>query len=267
MHRVQYDVPVLKLDDLCPPDAPPSQTAAASIFIALTSLTEILGRYLEHIYAVSDTLYSPELSGTDLERLLSEWEDSLTDDIRRLVLRGNNLDAPGAANFRLAYLAVKLLLRRIQLDLEKSTMHTEDDTIAPSSIPAQRAAEEIVHLVQELNESHLRGFWMPVHAFSLTSATTFLLRIGLRMKNSTRNAPLRIARDMIITLQEHRENCDWDLADHCLNNCSDLVDKIGSLQPEADFSSEILPEFQDNLDIDPSILEELFTGIPGLPEV
>lgn len=266
VHRAQYDVPLLKEDDICAPGAPPSQNAAASIFIALTTLTEVLGRYLEHIYAVSDTLYSSELSGADLERLLNEWEDSLTDDIRRLVLRGNNLNAPGAANFRLAYLSVKLLLRRIQLDLEKSMMHIEDDAAALSFIHAQRAAEEIVHLVRELNESHLRGFWMPAHAFSLTSATTLLLRIGIRMRNSSRNTPLRMARDMISTLQSHREKYNWDLADHCLNNCRDLVARIGSLEPETDLSTQIFPEFQENLDIDPSILEELFTEIPGLSE-
>lgn len=267
VHRAQYDVPPLKPDDLCSPDAPDSRKAAASIFIALTTLTEVLGRYLEHVYAVSDALYSSEMSAAELERLLSDWEDSVPGEIRRLILRGNNLDAPGAANFRLAYLAVKLLLRRIQLDLEKSVMHTEDDTVAPSSIHAQRTAEEIVHLVQELNESHLRGFWMPMHAFSLTSATTLLLRLGLRMKRSSHNAPLQMARDMIIALQSHRESCGWDLADHCLNNCSDLVTKIGSLESEDDFSSQIFPEFQTNLDIDQSILEELFTGIPGLTEV
>ena len=266
MNRAQYDVPLLTQDDLCARGTSPSQHAAASIFIALTTLTEVLGRYLEHIYAVSDTSQSPGLSGADLERLLSEWEDSLTDDIRRLVLRGNNLDAPGAANFRLAYLAVKLLLRRIQLDLEKSMMRTEDDTAAPSFIRAQRAAEEVVHLVQELNESHLCGFWMPVQAFSLTSATTLLLRIGIRTKNSSHNAPLRMAREMITALQSHRQNYNWDLADHCLDNCSDLVARIESLEPETDFSTQIFPEFQGNLDIDPSILEDLFTGIPGLSE-
>ncbi|XHG07882.1 hypothetical protein AWENTII_011012 [Aspergillus wentii] len=266
IHRKQYDVPLPTLDDICPPDAPPSQIAASSIFIALTSITEVLSRYLEHIYTVSNP--SPNLSALDLEQWLNNWEESLPDDIRRLALWGSNLNAPGAANFRLSYLAVKLLLRRIQLDLEKSLIHTEDDTLAASYTHAQRAAEEIVHLIQELNESDLHGFWIPVNAFTLTSATTFLLRIGLRVKNTTtRNAPLRIANDMITTLRAHRDNYGWDLADHCLVNCADLLERIGAVESGGDVSAQLFPDVQENLDIDPSILDELFMGMTGLEEV
>ena len=268
VHRAQYDVPFPSVDDLCPPgSATPYHRAAASVFVALTTLTDVLARYLEHVYSVSKSF--PQPGGTtevDLEHILSEWEESLSDDVRRIVLRGTCLNIPGAANFRLAYLAVKLLLRRIQLDLNKGSMEVEDETASPFYMHAQRAAEEMVHLVQELDEAQLRGFWIPVHAFSLTSATMFLLRSGLRIRHQSRNTPLKIARDMINTLKAHRQNYDWDLADNCLGYCSELVEKIEMIDDDSDMAVPEFPDFSGNLDMDSSVLEELFFGISGFSE-
>ncbi|KAB8078881.1 hypothetical protein BDV29DRAFT_187562 [Aspergillus leporis] len=269
IHRAQYHVPFPTLDDLCSPGASNLQIAASSVLIALTTLTEVLGRYLEHVYEVSRcTAYPPETSAVDLERLLTEWEQSLSDDIRRVVLRGTHLSAPGAANFRLAYLAVKLLLRRIQLDLDTASMQLNGDIVSPFYTQAQRAAEEIVHLVEELDESYFCGFWIPVHAFSLTSATTFLLRSGLLRRNLNGNAPLKLAKDMISTLRSHRDNFNWDLADNCLANCSDLVEKIDSAETEGDSLMSAVPDFQEHLDtMNPSILDELLIGFPALADM
>lgn len=276
INRAQHDVPFPKLEDLCDASHTPDQKAA-SIFIALTTLTDVLGRYLEYIYQVSkiNHPYPQEMqSATYFEHILSKWEELLPDDIRKLVLRGTHLNAPGAANFRLAYLAVKLLLRRIQLDLDTkdTAFHVEEDaTTSPYYMQAQRAAEDIVHLIQELDESHFRGFWIPVNAFSLTSATTFLLRSSLRMRTSTststltsRNAPLRIAKEMINTLHSHRLNFSWDLADHCLASCSDLVEKITSVETGGDgFGDTGILDFENQVDVDLSALEDFLDGFPG----
>lgn len=239
------------------------------MFIALTTLTDVLARYLEHVYSVSKEF--PHSNAHTLEQILSDWEETLSDDIRRIILRGTHLDIPGAANFRLAYLAVKLLLRRIQLDLNKgSNLTAEDDTKAPFYMQAQRAAEDIAHLIQELDATQLNGFWIPVHSFSLTSATMFLLRSGLRMKDQGRNMPLSIAKDMINVLHTHRQNFGWDLADNCLEDCGELVEKIGMAVADSDLSvgaaGPDFPDFSEDLDIDPAILEELFFGISGFPQ-
>lgn len=268
VYRAQYDVPFPSVNNLCSTYASPTQKSAASVFVAFTTLTDVLSRYLEHVYSVSKDFPSSEMSAMDLELILSDWEESLDDDVRHLVLRGTQLDIPGAANFRLAYLAVKLLLRRIQLDLSKSSAQVEDDSASPAYMHAQRSAEEIAQLVQELDETQLRGFWIPVHAFSITSATMFLLRSGLRTRNQTHNRPLKTAKGMINTLRAHREQFDWDLADNCLAHCSDLVEKIGMdhLQVDSDLAAPEASDFPENLDIDPSILEELFYGITGFSE-
>ncbi|KAJ5932617.1 hypothetical protein N7516_007106 [Penicillium verrucosum] len=268
VHRAQYDVPFPSVDDLCSTGASAYQRAAASIFVALTTLTDVLARYLEHVYCVSKHASYAEMSAMDLEQVLSDWEESLADDVRRLVIRGTNLDVPGAANFRLAYLAVKLLLRRIQLDLSNGSAQTEESTPSPLHMHAQRSAEDITHLIQELDETQLQGFWIPVHAFSITSATMFLLRSGLRMKGNNRNTPLHVAKDMINTLQAHRQRFDWDIADNCLAHCSDLVEKLGmdNLQTEYDLSASGFPDLAENDNIDPSVLEDLLFGTRGLSE-
>ncbi|KAL4782177.1 fungal-specific transcription factor domain-containing protein [Aspergillus varians] len=266
VHRAQYDVPLPTVEDICSNPATSCQSAAASVFVALVTLTDVLARYLEHVYSVSrEVSQSNDLSEMDLEEILRKWEESLSDDVRHLVLRGIRLDIPGAANFRLAYLAVKLLLRRIQLNMSKRSLQVDDDIVSPFYTHAQRAAEEIVYLVQELDETQFRGFWIPVHAFSLTSATMFLLRSGLRMRNESRNMPLKIARDMVNTLQARRRNFNWDLADNCVTNCGEILDRIGMVDSN---SGMIAPEFScipENLDIEPSVLEELF-GIAGFSE-
>ncbi|KAL5341889.1 fungal-specific transcription factor domain-containing protein [Aspergillus crustosus] len=266
VHRAQYDVPLPTMNDLCPNTASPHERAAASIFVALTTLTDVLARYLEHVYSVSSSFpQAPEMSEMDLEQILRAWEESLSDDVRRIILRGIHLDIPGAANFRLAYLAVQLLLRRLQLNMSKSTLRVEDDTASPYYMHAQRAAEEIAYLVQELTEAQFRGFWIPVHAFSLTSATMFLLRSGLRMRSESRNSPLKIARDMVNTLHAHRRDYDWDLADNCLSHCGEILDRIGMAENDGGVDVNEVAGFSDNLDIDPAVLEELF-GTSGFVE-
>lgn len=245
----------------------PHQKAAASGFVAFATLTDVLARYLEHVYGVSkDHSIQNELLAMDLEQILNNWEESLSDDMRRVVLRGTNLEVPGTANFRLAYLAVKLLLRRIQLDLSKEPGQVEDDVSSPSYIYAQRAAEDIAHFLHELDETQFRGFWVPVHAFSLTSAAMFLLRSGLRLRHQNRNMPLRAAKGMITTLQAHRRDFDWDLADNCLSHCGELVEKVGLMEADGDSWIPEFPDFPEGLDLDPSVLEDLFFEISGFTE-
>ncbi|PYH69156.1 uncharacterized protein BO88DRAFT_443804 [Aspergillus vadensis CBS 113365] len=273
VHRAQYDVPFPTMDYLLPSLETSSHEAAASIFIAFTTLTEVLGQYLEYIYHVSSPVRK---TMTSLSHLLTNWEDSLDTQTRHIIRRGTNLTTPGAANLRLAYLSVKLLLRRIALDLDDEQTETSDidnrndsTSSSVSFTQVERVAEEIVHLVRELDEHQLRGFWIPAQAYSLTSATTFLLRSGLcRVKShsldSGNNPPLELAKEMIATLQSHRQMFGWDLGDDCLSKCGELVERIASLDnagtglPLDEEASDSLQPF----DIDTSILDDLFWDMP-----
>ncbi|KAG9601564.1 hypothetical protein KCU77_g2749, partial [Aureobasidium melanogenum] len=226
IHRAQYDVAVPSKELLAQSRLSTAQHAGLSIFLAMLTLTGVLSRYLEHVYHISRvaTTNPSSVSPFHLEMILADWEDTLEDDIRRLVLRGNDLDRAGAANLRLSYLAVKLLFRRILCDT--ASFPSEPEKAAQARLQTQRVAEEIVLLVQELKHPHLSGFWMPMNGFTLTSATLFLLRDALKATNKTRNTSLKLAKDMIACLQTHRTNEAWDLADDCLANCTEMTDKI-----------------------------------------
>lgn len=269
IHRAQYDVPFPTMEYLISSPGMPFHEAAASIFIAFTTLTEVLGQYLEYIYHVSSPVRKTINS---LSHLLTNWEESLDTKTRHIIRRGTNLTTPGAANLRLAYLSVKLLLRRIALDLDDEQTEISDSdkrkdgtSSSISFTQVERVAEEIVHLVRELDELQLRGFWIPVQAYSLTSATTFLLRSGLRRVKphsveSGENPPLELAKEMIATLQSHRLRFGWDLGDDCLSKCSELVKRIASLDNDGTglpLNDEMSDSFQP-FDIDTSILDDLF---------
>lgn len=262
IHHVQYDVPVPTMKDVAEPDAGPAEQLPTSIFIAFITLTEVLARYLEHIYHVSKDIPPNSASASDFEILLSSWEGKLTDEVRRIVIRGTDINAAGAANLRLGYLAVKLLLKRIQLDLDRARQPVKQDTESQYFFQAQRASEEMVHLVQELDHPHLCGFWLPVLAFSLTSATTFLLKASLQSVSEAgiQTPSYRIARDMVDTLRRHRRDSSWDLADHCLESCSNIVEKIGNWCENPGWTWTDDSGFLDLMSLDLSGLDEFAAG-------
>ena len=199
IRRTQHDVPILTTEDISNPGALSDHIFAASCFVALTTLTEVLGHCLEHVYHLGKDFSKPEASPFDLENLLTNWEDSLNDDLHRLVIRGTNLVGPGAANLRLAYLSVKLFIRRSQLDWDKISLQI-GDVDSQHYIQARKVSEDIVDFVRELDETHFRGFWIPPNAYSLTSATTFPMRSALNSRGLVRNSTLKLVRVMISTL-------------------------------------------------------------------
>jgi hypothetical protein len=233
----------------------------ASCFIALTTLTQVLGHCLEHVYHLERGLPSQqEDSPHRLESLLTGWEDSLDDNLRRLVIRGTSLNGPGVANLRLCYLAVKLLIQRTQLDWDRVSLQI-NDIDSRHYIQVRRIAEEIVDFVRELNEDHFGDFWIPLNAYSLTSATTFLMRSALNSRGQTHNPPLNLARTMINTLESHRSTYNWDLADNCLLNCKDLVAKIELACEESSINTQEFQDFlSDDLDRDIAALNGLLPG-------
>jgi hypothetical protein len=264
IRRTQHDVPLPAAEDLYTLDASDDHCFGASCFVAFTTLTEVLGHTLDHIYQLGkDFTKMPQASPFELESFLINWEDSLSDNLRRLVIRGTNLVGPGAANLRLAYLSVKLLIRRSLLDWDRLSLHI-DDVDSQYHIQARRVSEEIVDFVRELDEIHCHDFWIPQNAYSLTSATTFLLRSALNSRGLARNSSLKLARTMIDTLGSHRRKYAWDLANNCLSNCSDLVEKI---ETACEYSNLNAREFQElmpvDMDMDISALNGLFPGFAG----
>lgn len=213
IHRSQYDVPL--------PASTPEQSpsSASPIFASLVSLTEVLGTSLEHVYSV-DPGSSSSAPPQSLASLLKVWESALPPDLQTIILENTKLHNQGVANLRLAHLALKLLHCRIQLNL-----HTSPSSQTEQYAVAHSAAESIVRFVQRLHETPFPGFWIPMNAYALTSATTFLLRSALHGSIVS----LQLARQMVSALRELRDRYGWDLADHCLGQCAEVLDRVESV--------------------------------------
>ncbi|KAJ9137518.1 C6 transcription factor [Pleurostoma richardsiae] len=261
LKRGQHDVVRPTLEAFCGQPAS-MQSKSASVFRALVSLTEVLDTYLEHAYRLGphEDRY-PATVATEMELQLNQWEDSLEDGLRRVITRGMELVIPGSANLRLAYLYMKLLLTRLQLDLQKQHDVPNNSLLTNRYAQVRRAAEEIVLLIQGLNESHLCDFWLPLSAFTLSSTVTFLLRCALETEHSSlglaQSMSLKLANDMIIALRGHRQTCEWDIGDICLVQYGKIVE---------DLSTSCSSNADDSLDIH-GLREAMITHVQDIDEL
>lgn len=192
-------------------------------------MTEVLGYFLEYVYDInkeSATSSSLERQIRRLEVQLDDWEVGQMHDE---TTGAPPLNSPGSANLRLGYLAIKLLLRRIDLDLSKQDP-SEQHNISYKRHRAIETAANIVHFLNDLTPQHIADFWLPVNAFSLTSAITLLLRCEVELiaagKASTNDRPLEIARQLLDILRKHRDESGWDIGDICLSQYSGIVDRL-----------------------------------------
>ena len=251
-------MPSPEIGFFCDQQLSPATSEAASVFIALSGLTEVLDHYLQHLYCVN---HNQNAQTAHLEFRLNQWVEGLGTDVRRIITRGTHLELPGAANLRFAYLSTHLLLRRVELENEREKGDIGTEMLENRYMQVRRTAEEIVMLVQELREGHLRDFWLPMTAFIFPSTTTFLLRCALETENSqagvAQNSSLSLAWDLITALQGHRDNIGWDLGDMCLSQYQKIVQRL-MLPPVPGQPHFSLPNLQETTMQDASFFEELF---------
>ena len=263
IHRGQYDVPLPLMQHLS--DGTPVRNEAGTVFISLCTLTEVLGLCLEHTYALDEDPKPSQDKEQSLRRLevkLDHWEESLPDTVRLAVIRGIHCDAPGVSSLRLSYLAVRLLIRRIDMDMVKRTL-TEDDTlIFHKQMLAQRAAEDIVFYIQNLEEHQIRGFWLATSAFILASAATFLVRCALETNSSPddlgQSRPLQQVQMFLASLQSHRDRYGWDVGDICLAQCTGVVDRLTQISAG---NRPMAPTLDDAFFLDMSLPDDLFPSL------
>ena len=224
--ETQYDVPPPSISYLTNNNGTSEQSSASAIYIALYGLTEVLKKHLEHVYNVSSKI----LTLSNLELSLNQWVESLTGNTRQIILRGTRLDTQGAANLRLAYLTVKLLQQRIQVESDKPKYEMEDDRLQNRYTEAKRTCEEIFILTAELQPANLGDFWMSTSAFSFPATVNFLLRCALETNHSPdtviNSGSFNIAKDLIATLRSHQDKYGWELGDMCLAQHSEIIEKI-----------------------------------------
>lgn len=123
INRAEWDVPLPDFDSLSisaianRSEVTDDRLEGARSFIALCRLTEILGEVLPLIYALHVRKEISCLKALRrVEASLDEWEDSLPEwlDLNRSEFQRN---ASGALNLQLSFLAVKMCICRIALQV------------------------------------------------------------------------------------------------------------------------------------------------------
>ncbi|KAG8157688.1 hypothetical protein KVR01_012350 [Diaporthe batatas] len=235
-----------------------------TVFLALVSLSEVLDAFLVHIYALK-----PDSQGTsefDPGAALRRWEGSLIGDMRRLIIQGRDLSAPGASNLRLSYLFVRLLQRRMELDSNTDKgQHAATDNLSARYIHLREAAEDIVRLAQALRAPQLNDFWLPTAAFIFTSTIAFLLRVALETEKTGSglggSVSLSLANDLLAALKGHQQNFGWDLGDACIAQYADVVEELRKATPVASNAG------QGEQDTAVSLVDWQDFDMSGLPDV
>jgi hypothetical protein len=220
-------------------DAPRPRTDGGcdTVFLALVSLSEVLGAFLVHIYSLRPDRQAT--SAFDPGAALSRWEESLVGGVRRLIIHGGrDLSAPGASNLRLSYLFVRLLRRRMELDRTTGRgPHGDTGNTSEQYLRLREAAEDIVRLAQGLRAPQLNDFWLPTASFIFTSTMAFLLRVALETEKTanglSESVSLSLANDLLAALNGHQQKSGWDLGDACIAQYADVVQELRKATPVA----------------------------------
>jgi hypothetical protein len=176
--KSQYDVPLPSVEVLVTqPRATSQHIRAAHCHISLCRLTEILGELLPLVYQLQN---KPGRENSKRLRHirtdLDTWEDSLPEWLRAPVSESEN-PVSGASSLHLAFLAVKMLVCRVELHVGyifqtcylmlmtlQEANNTETDNPEARryfQTECRKAAEEIVHFMCSLQPANFREFWLP----------------------------------------------------------------------------------------------------------
>lgn len=255
--RTQHDVPTPTKEYL---GRQGNEDKAHNVFIALFKLTDILDHCLQRMYGIT-----AEGARRDLELKLWEWVESVKGDIRKIVTRGVRLDIPGAANLRLAFLAIILLLRRLEVDAERHRPDNVPEKMTIVIMRARQCAEDVVVFVQELEKAQLADFWLPVAAFTFSSTVTFLVRCAVENEQTytgfSQSASLLLANDLLTSLKSHQRDFGWDLADICLAQHSEVIEKLLTYVPSSSNADDTMIDSPLNCVPDTAFIDVLFPNI------
>ncbi|KAI9147037.1 ATP-binding cassette transporter abc3 [Paramyrothecium foliicola] len=260
----QHDVPSPTRASLLGVDEEPAEPDSASVYIGLVTLTEVSDAYLSCVF----DLRLPTGRSThgivvlDIEARLAQWEDSLPRALKQTISRGVNLHVPGSPNLRLAYLYLRLLIRKLDLDSSKDSPGAVDPAIwTHRHLQARQAAENIVIFVQELDDGSLCDCWLSFNAFALSNTVAFLLRSALETTEHRKNLPesiyVNLAKDMMNALRSHRERMRWDLGNICIAQYGRVLEKLAS----SDQPMEIIPELEEPLVPDFTEIDDMFPNL------
>lgn len=230
----QYDVPLPDKTVLSTPGVSPDRDRdrAAEGFIALCGLTEILGDILPLLHDLRQKTGNNSRKRRDLESDLEEWESNLPEYLKDGGKKaGGNSKSPvsGSSSLWLGYLAVKMLLCRINLrEASRSNQSIGSEEKGYHLSKLRRVAEATVDYFCSLSEENLLSeFWWPYTAYHLSSVTFLLLRCAIESTDPVDSASCRLYVERLRThLYEAREQSGWDLGDICLAQSEESVTKV-----------------------------------------
>lgn len=177
--RNQYDVPLPTLEVLLPNGPGTTERVrAAHCHIALCRLTEILGELLPLVYDLQHRY--PRETSKKLRQIRTElemWEDSLPDWLRPPT-RCVEPEIWGPSSLYLSFLAVKMLVSRVELNVSQRTYaevtllthlsqevkNTEFDNPEARryfQTECRKSAEDIVSFIASLRKENFEEFWLP----------------------------------------------------------------------------------------------------------
>ncbi|ROT42063.1 hypothetical protein SODALDRAFT_269195 [Sodiomyces alkalinus F11] len=259
LRREHYDVPSPTHEYL---STSKESQGAEAVFISVVGLSEVLEGFLDYVYLLPGGSACSSVS--ELELSLDRWIDSLAGDVRKIIIRGTHLGVHGASNLRLAYLSIRLLLRRIELNNHKQSTDSDPEKLSCRYVQVRRTAEDIVLLVQELDARQLGDFWLPMSAFTFSHTATLLIRCALETEEMpaalAKSPSLLLASELLKALRSHQRQHGWDLGDICLAQHSDVVDKLLTPDPSEDPLANPFPELQCDFMPDFPFMDDFFLG-------
>ncbi|KKK14366.1 hypothetical protein ARAM_006057 [Aspergillus rambellii] len=224
----QYDVPLPTVEVLISQASrTPERVRAAHCHIALCRLTEILGELLPLVYGLQqrfprETTKKARQIRTDLDI----WEDSLPDWLRTPTDSSEDRIS-GISSLHLAFLAVKLLVGRVELNDVNNAETDNPEARRYFQTECRKSAEEIVQFISSLRKENFKEFWLPYSAFHLTSTATLLVRCAFETSdNEVARSCLANVENFRSILRRVREEYDWDVADMCLDHCERLLNRL-----------------------------------------
>ncbi|KAK4863655.1 hypothetical protein LT330_002433 [Penicillium expansum] len=280
----QYDVPLPTVDVLVPSNLRTTERVrAAHCHIYLCRLTETLGELLPLVYGLQhkparETSKKLRQIRTDLDI----WEDSLPDWLRGPTIHSGER-IYGASSLQLAFLAVKMLVSRVELNEVNNSETENTEARRYFQTECRRSAEEIVAFMTSLRKDNFTEFWLPYSAFHLTSTATLLVRCAFETTDSdVARSCLSNVETLRSVLRRVREEEDWDVADMCLDHCERIMHRLpgtGATMDQAFTTTTMadsglvnpaaisLPETQTNNDIvdDMMSISNTFGTMDGFP--
>ncbi|PSN64733.1 C6 transcription factor-like protein [Corynespora cassiicola Philippines] len=217
-----YDVPMPSINQLASPKASMAHKYSSTCFVHLCALTELLGDILPLVYQID--MKNPEKLSRSVEKLKIELQNLESQLPEWLPLPNRN----GTTNLWFCFLSMRLVLSRVAL---RAAILLGDKTLESTRLKELRTASSaVLDFVLSLGESQFYDFWFPYATHLLVQAVTVSLRCTVESQDTEmRNENIKRLEHVIAHIQYAYDNYDWDIANYCLERCSDSVSKISAL--------------------------------------